>query len=175
MLTCAAVSIPFLGEGGQREGSGGNTVLFNNNTTTGIWNHSPFRGCLAEITTKPTLLDVERNRGEDTSGSECNINRKRTNRQISQDEKQRMLKHFLQTPLNIFLRLFSLFLLQERYRSRTARKPTKGSTSAWPPTLKACATPPPQTYMCEVGPEHTTHMHVRTHTCTETTHKNHYC
>ena len=36
-------------------------------------------------------------------------------------------------------------------RSRTARRRTRGSTSAWRLTWKACATRPLLTYMCEVG------------------------
>lgn len=36
-------------------------------------------------------------------------------------------------------------------RSRTARRLTRGSTSAWPLTWKACAIRPPLTFTCEVG------------------------
>lgn len=57
-------------------------------------------------------------------------------------------------PTQFFFVILSPSVLQEHCRLRTARKPTKGSTSAWPPTPRACATPPPPTYMCEVRPEH---------------------
>lgn len=114
------------------------------------------------------LLD----RREDTRGSKYNGST--PGGWTSLDEKSRgceaeqtaTKKHFLQTPLNIFVPFLSLSVppsvLQERCRSRTARKQTKGSTSVWPPTLKACATPPPPTYMCEVGREHRTHVHTHT-------------
>lgn len=58
----------------------------------------------------------------------------------------------------------SLVHLQEHCRSKTARRRTKGSTSAWQTTPKACAIPPQQTFMCEVGPEHETALH----TCGQT-------
>lgn len=66
--------------------------------------------------------------------------------------------------------------LQGRCRSRTARKPTKGSTSAWPPTPRACATPPRPTFTCEVGRDGTTntpqHTHTHTHMQKTATQKN---
>lgn len=41
---------------------------------------------------------------------------------------------------------------QEPCRSRAARRLTRASMSAWPPTAPACVTPHPPTSTCEVGP-----------------------
>lgn len=91
---------------------------------------------------------------------------------MMKDEKEEDAKEARQKP-KIFSKSFILFfpslsfflshLFQELYRLRTAKKQTKGSTSVWPPTLKACATPPLPTSTCEVGREHKTHVNKRTH------------
>lgn len=47
--------------------------------------------------------------------------------------------------------LSNVVISQVPCRSRTARRLTRGSTSAWRLTWKACATRPPLTFMCEVG------------------------
>ena len=47
--------------------------------------------------------------------------------------------------------LSNVVVSQVPCRSRTARRLTRGSTSAWPLTWKACATRPPLTFTCEVG------------------------
>lgn len=70
------------------------------------------------------------------------------------------------TPTDIFYKTqpnpLSVVFLQERCRLRTARRPTKGSTSVWPPTLKAYATPLLQTFTCEVWRKHRTHSQTQT-------------
>lgn len=123
--------------------------------------------CLAEITTELTLLDVEATDKEIPQGQ--------TIADIAgwkgEDAKgwRTVAEAF---SANIFIWGFLFFLLQERYRLRTARKQTKGSTSVWPPTPKACATLLPPTYTCEVGPE-TQNTHARTRTNKTQTPKNH--
>ncbi len=83
-----------------------------------------------------------------------------------------------------FLSLLDVIISQVPCRLRTARRQTRGSTSAWRLMWKACATRPLLTFMCEVGsnpaPEPgqkiKTPTHSNSNVCTvQLSFKWHYC
>lgn len=109
------------------------------------------------------------NTSEDPQGSQCPRHRKRPNRHEPCDAFKNVFDS-----TEHHSSLSSSPSPQELSRSRTARKPTKGSTSAWPQILKVCATPRQPTSTCEVGPEDAT-CNKNTHVSIRETPWNHHC